>query len=805
MVRRMCVTACLGRRIFGFGVQAPEARAPGRPGTLKMEASHDGNWDELLPHGILVFEDAAQCTAALAKLNAPRRQKVHWTAEALDDVRVKIARPAPKSRRHFKTTIVIPHLGKNAPPLLGPDEAGAAEPRAAETRAAAPRAAEPRAVEPRADALCDEGASEAGAAAPSAAALMARALALVGGARLEGVQYTFHERLGGGVSGKVVRVTGAHGRILAAKCIRVAKDNLVMMGELHLNLTAGAHPHLLPLVDVTLGSQGRLCLLFPCPEGDFAGYLAAQTGKAQPSQMLRDGRDALAALLPAIAHLHRKRIIHTDVKPANMLLETATQSRCFGGRRLLLADLGSAILDEPACRLYTARASILQEGTLFICTPSYMAPELLYGEAAFTEVIDEWAAGAVAWETIRGQPWPLQGGKPAMRAIFGSDAVRRVFRGAPLFAAIEGGSPDVQGQRRPGEELNGTGRVVLQSLLTLEPAERGRARELQTSDWFAQRPVLRRTVVARGGKGPFAVAEAYMGEEVLAELQSDALWTSARQEALDLSFARKSSDARFAATQSHEHVGGKPVKLSIAGHYGRGSASDSANGLATKDPLPCEAPNCFVEFIVEHNAAQWEALFSGIRAAIRKEFADELPSKAGAFANVNDFLSDKLTWRDFLFTAPEIHFQAVQDSSADEGEAAGLCPMPIHYDGGRGFIVLSFSLWTSRVVRMWHADGAVTDMRAEPGHCYLADFIGVEHQVLHARAAARPAGAILQPQPSGSSKPFISAAARRSGTTSAATSAGSGKVSRVDCVLAPARRTPSGRRRRRSRSRASRT
>jgi hypothetical protein len=769
-----------------------------------METRRDGKWDAELPHGILVFEDAAQCTAALAKLNAPKRQKVNWTAEALDDLRVKLSYEAPKTRRHFKLSIVNPYLGKSARPLLGPDEAGAAEPRAAEPRAAEPRAVEPRAVEPRADALCDEGAREAGAAAPCAATLMARALALVGGARLEGVQYTYHERLGGGVSGRVVRVTGAHGRTLAAKCTRLA-CTLPSLGEVHLNLTAGAHPHLLPLVDVTLGSEGRLCLLFPCLEGDFAGYLAAQTGKAQPGQMLRDGRDALAALLPAIAHLHRKKIIHTDIKPANMLLETAPQSRCFGGRRLLLADLGSAILDWPACRQYAAREKILQEGTLLVCTPSYKAPELLYGVAAFTDVIDEWAAGAVAWETIRGQPWPLQGGKPAMCAIFGSDAVRRVFRGAPLFAAIEGGSPDVQGQRRPGGELNGAGRVVLQSLLTLEPVERGRARELQTSDWFAQRPVLRRTVVAQGGKGPFAVAEAYMGEEVLAELQADALWTAARQEALDLSFARKSSDARFAATQSHEHVGGKPVKLSIAGHYGRGSASDSANGLATKDPLPCEAPNCFVECIIEHNAAQWEALFSGMRAAIRKEFADELPSKAGAFANVNDFLSDKLTWRDFLFTAPEIHFQAVLDSSADKGEAAGLCPMPIHYDGGCGFIVLGFSLWTSRVVRMWQADGAVTDMRAELAIATSRILSASNTKCCTRGAAARPAGAILQPQPSGSSKPCISAAARRSGTTSAATSAGSGKVSRVDCVLAPARRTPSGQRRRRSRSRASRT
>jgi hypothetical protein len=32
---------------------------------------------------------------------------------------------------------------------------------------------------------------------------------------------------------------------------------------------------------------------------------------------------------------------------------------------------------------------------------------------------------------------------------------------------------------------------------------------------------------------------------------------------------------------------------------------------------------------------------------------------------------------------------------------------------------------------MWHADGKVSEMRTEPGHCYLANFIGVEHQVVH--------------------------------------------------------------------------
>ena len=68
----------------------------------------------------------------------------------------------------------------------------------------------------------------------------------------------------------------------------------------------------------------------------------------------------------------------------------------------------------------------------------------------------------------------------------------------------------------PGAELDGDGRRVVQSLLALDPATRGQAGELSKSNWFLERPVFQRTVSGRGGKGPFAVAEAYMGDDVLA-------------------------------------------------------------------------------------------------------------------------------------------------------------------------------------------------------------------------------------------------------------------------------------------------
>ena len=103
-------------------------------------------------------------------------------------------------------------------------------------------------------------------------------------------------------------------------------------------------------------------------------------------------------------------------------------------------------------------------------------------------------------------------------------------------------------------------------------------------------------------------------------------------------------------------------------------------------------------------------------------------------------------WRDFLFTCPEVHIQSVgrrapasrRRASGGDQAAGGevFVAMPEHYDGGRGFIALAISLWTTRIIRMWLSDGTVVEMQTEPGHCYLANFVGVQHQVLHAAAGA---------------------------------------------------------------------
>ena len=125
---------------------------------------------------------------------------------------------------------------------------------------------------------------------------------------------------------------------------------------------------------------------------------------------------------------------------------------------------------------------ILKEKALNVCTANYRAPELHYGRAAYTNLIDEWSAGVVALETIRGVRWPVEGKagaeKPAMRQVFGSAALRRLFGGAALFQTLEGGFPESGPGAAPGAELDGAGRHVMQSLLSLDPAARGQASEL---------------------------------------------------------------------------------------------------------------------------------------------------------------------------------------------------------------------------------------------------------------------------------------------------------------------------------------
>lgn len=109
-------------------------------------------------------------------------------------------------------------------------------------------------------------------------------------------------------------------------------------------------------------------------------------GPLEPDGVRTLGLDLLDALEAA----HRARVVHRDVKPANIFL---------AGDRALLADFGIASVDDttdPTERTVPG----LRRGT-----PAYWAPEQIAGEPASPRT-DIYAAGLVLYEAATGRRWP---------------------------------------------------------------------------------------------------------------------------------------------------------------------------------------------------------------------------------------------------------------------------------------------------------------------------------------------------------------------------------------------------------------
>jgi serine/threonine protein kinase len=109
------------------------------------------------------------------------------------------------------------------------------------------------------------------------------------------------------------------------------------------------------------------------------------TARRSPALALSIVRDVASAL----AYAHGRRILHRDVKPANILL--------FPGQVAKLSDFGTA-------RFAPQRTGILTE----VGTMGYMSPEQAYGRAVYAS--DVFSLGLTAYELLTGRlpTWPFK-------------------------------------------------------------------------------------------------------------------------------------------------------------------------------------------------------------------------------------------------------------------------------------------------------------------------------------------------------------------------------------------------------------
>src|SRR5262249_54424124 len=126
---------------------------------------------------------------------------------------------------------------------------------------------------------------------------------------------------------------------------------------------------------------------------DFLHYVGAESGDdpRPPSQTVDMVRlhAVLRQLVTGLAALHGRGVVHRDVKPTNVLVESS-------GPVVLLA-FGVA----------GAHAARRARTETFAGPPAYMAPELLFSGAAPSPATDWYSVGAMVYEALTGAvPYP---------------------------------------------------------------------------------------------------------------------------------------------------------------------------------------------------------------------------------------------------------------------------------------------------------------------------------------------------------------------------------------------------------------
>jgi serine/threonine-protein kinase len=198
--------------------------------------------------------------------------------------------------------------------------------------------------------------------------------------------YRIEARLGQGGMGVVFRaVHGDNGRVVALKVLR---DELGADQAFRTRLAREAraaaevdHPNLARVLEAG-EAGGRLYLAVGYVDGESLAERLAAGGPLEVPELLRLAGGVGAGL----DALHRRGIVHRDVKPANLLLAA--------DGTVVVGDFGLA--KNRAWTVLTRPGQVL--GTL-----DYLAPELIRGEPA-GPMSDLYALGCVLYECLAGAP-----------------------------------------------------------------------------------------------------------------------------------------------------------------------------------------------------------------------------------------------------------------------------------------------------------------------------------------------------------------------------------------------------------------
>lgn len=198
-------------------------------------------------------------------------------------------------------------------------------------------------------------------------------------------------RLGAGGMGQVWSVERLHtpGQTLALKQLHPGENDPERQRRFALEchiLGRLQHPWIVPLVDSGMDAAGRPYLVTPRIDG-----LTLDQWVCNSRPTLRERVRVLRDLARALAHAHGMLVIHRDLKPGNVLVDSGGQVRVL--------DFGIARLLDGSSAVTTGQHSLM--------TLRYAAPEQVRGEPVGPGC-DLYALGVLGYELVAGIS-PYQG------------------------------------------------------------------------------------------------------------------------------------------------------------------------------------------------------------------------------------------------------------------------------------------------------------------------------------------------------------------------------------------------------------
>ncbi|XP_075694302.1 serine/threonine-protein kinase 33 [Rhinoderma darwinii] len=267
--------------------------------------------------------------------------------------------------------------------------------------------------------------------------------------------YTFGKKLGQGSFGVVIEATHREtGKKWAIKKVHREKagSSAVKLLEREVSILKRVnHDHIIHLEEV-FETPKRVYLVMELCEGGELREILHRRKRLLESET----RHVIHSLAVAIAYLHKKDIVHRDLKLENILVQSGDRAE---GEVMMLnikvTDFGLAVQKGGV-----GSENMLQS----TCgTPVYMAPEVINAHD-YSQQCDIWSIGVIMFLLLSGDP-PFMGSSEDK-----------------LFELIKRG--ELNFSSSVWQSVSEAAKDVLQKLLRVDPADRITANELLDNPWI---------------------------------------------------------------------------------------------------------------------------------------------------------------------------------------------------------------------------------------------------------------------------------------------------------------------------------